>query len=97
VIHEDPGPRYHQSPHQTAQITADLALCRAGGVLWQAQLHARTRVPLPGVKAYEAAQLELGEHRNPEFERRFYQDARAVLGDQVLKKLNTLPDAPAPR
>ena len=51
----------------------------------------KTRVPPPKMSGFEASHLSLVKTRDPAIEKRFYDDARAVLGESVAGAIRNLP------
>ena len=72
-------------------IKAVLSLRRGGRAIWTEQMTGRTQVPLPDVAAFIGSRLAVSDHREPEAERRFYENARRAVLDAVDLKLRTLP------
>jgi hypothetical protein len=92
-----PGTYLH-SPNRTSAINLGLVLSERGKThaLWEGAVTARTRVPMPGLPAYQARRLALNERRDPAVEQFFYQDARAVLDKRLTAQLSTLPQPRSP-
>ncbi len=82
---------YLQSRDRTTQIEAVAGLGRSGRDLWVGNLTARTTVPLPNLPAYLASRIAVSDRRDPEVERRLYDDAFGQLRDQFGMKLRGLP------
>lgn len=82
---------YLQSPSRLSEIVASLALTRGPSTPWQDRVTARTRVPLPDLPAYIGGRLAVSDHRNPETERRLYEDARVQVFDMVTLKARGIP------
>jgi hypothetical protein len=97
VTEQTPG-TYLQSANRTSAIHLGLVLSERGKThtLWQGTVNARTRVPLPGLPAYQARRLALNERRDPPIEQSFYQDARTLLEKRLAAQLTTLPQLRSP-
>lgn len=91
-VNEDQGDYYLQSKNRISMIEADIALTRSGTDIWHGRCSARTQVPLPNLRVYEAHRLALGEKRVPEVEQRFYKDAFLSLRAKLIAKLREFPD-----
>jgi hypothetical protein len=93
---EDQGPNYLQSVHSTTQIHGRLGVVtREGSVLWETPFSARTRVPIPGLTAFEAGHLGASQRRDRAIERRLYDDALSVLKEQFAVKVRNFPEPKA--
>jgi hypothetical protein len=97
VTEQMPG-TYLQSANRTSAIHLGLVLSERGKThtVWQGTVNARTRVPLPGLPAYQARRLALNERRDPAIEQSFYQDARTLLDKRLAAQLTTLPQLRSP-
>ena len=83
---------YLQSKNRTTQIEAFFELTYQGKRAWQSRVLKQTRQPLLDLPAYQAGRLATSDHRNPEVERMFYDDALKSLIGQAAKNLRALPD-----
>ena len=85
---------YLQSKSRLSEIRATLSLTKRGAVVWSGRASGRTEVPLPGLSAYVAGRLAVSEVRDPETERRLYDDARRTALGQVANQARGLPGSP---
>jgi hypothetical protein len=82
---------YLQSKSRVSEIKAVLCLRRHGQAIWTEQITGRTQVPLPDIAAFQASRLAVSDHRDPDTERRFYDNARRAVLDAIDIKLRVLP------
>lgn len=82
---------YNRSKNRLSHIAAHVVLNRSDRTVWQVWVAGRTRVPCPDVSAYEAVQLGLPGRRDPELERRLYEDALRTLAARMPEPLRDLP------
>lgn len=82
---------YLSSRNQVSALDATVTLSDRGRTLWFAAPVAQTRVPLPGLPAYQASRFSLSTHRSPEFERLLYENARDALVQQLGSAVHVLP------
>lgn len=83
-INEQPIP-YLQSANRGTSISTHLELTRRRATLLDTQANAQTRMPPPGMPAYEARLIATAPRRSTDVERRLQRDAL----DQVLARLAT--------
>jgi hypothetical protein len=97
VTEQVPGTYLH-SANRTSAINLGLVLSERGKThaLWDGTVNARTRVPMPGLPAYQARRLALNERRDSAIEQSFYQDARTILNQRLAAQLKTLPQLRTP-
>jgi hypothetical protein len=93
-INESQEDTYLQSANQLSVIDGKLTLSRQGERIWHEMPVARSQIPLPGLPAYLASRVSVGEHRSAEFERLLYENARENLLHQLGSNLRRLPPCP---
>jgi hypothetical protein len=94
-VNEHQDETYLESLNRITSMDATLTLTRQGERLWKVTPLAKTTVPLPGLPAYQAGRVSVGGHRNVEFERLLYENARANLLNQIRSQLGRLPPCTA--
>jgi hypothetical protein len=82
---------YLQSKSRVSAITASLTLSSDGATKWSARVTGKTQVPLPDLPAYVGSRLAVSDHREPEAERRLYENARTSMLDLVGFNLKGIP------
>ena len=82
---------YLSSPNRLTRLDARFVLARGGEQVWFSRPFVKTTVPLPGLSAYQASRLAVGNRRSPEFERLLYDNARANLAERVASFVRGLP------
>ena len=65
-------------------------------IVWEARPFGKSRVPPPDMAAFEMSRLSVAKVRDPALEKRLYNDARTVLGENLAKSLQSLPAAQKP-
>lgn len=90
-INEKYEDTYLQSANRLSVLDGTLSLLRDGKRFWYESPTARTQVPLPGLPAYQASRVAVGDHRSPEFERLLYENARNLLAERLVANLRSLP------
>jgi hypothetical protein len=73
---------YLSSENRLSRIEAHLILTSPRKLVWETRPAAQTRVPLPGLTAYESRQLAVSRERMEAFERRLYEDARGQIDEK---------------
>lgn len=91
IVRESQTGFYLQSHDRVSLIELQASLVRSGRDLWVSLIVGRTRVPLPNLPAYLASRLAVSDRRDPEVERRLYDDALDQIRDQFGPKLRGLP------
>jgi hypothetical protein len=86
-IVEEQSEFYQQSKNRITELRATLSFKQADSVLWSVRLNARTEVPLPNLRAYEASRLAFAPEQSLTIEQRFYQNALASLRDKLILNL----------
>jgi hypothetical protein len=82
---------YLSSENRLSRIEAHLILTSPQRILWETRPAAQTRVPLPGLKAYESSRIAVNSARIEEFERRLYEDARGQIDEKFGQALGFMP------
>ena len=82
---------FFQTPLQTSRVTGYLALTEGPKLVWEARPYGKTRLPPPDMGAFELSRLTMAKARDPEVERRLYQDARSLFLESLGNALRTLP------
>jgi hypothetical protein len=95
TIEERQTTPYLQTPHRSSEIETSLTLSRGGSPVWSERLTVRTRVPLPMASSVDLRRFSVRTKRDPEIERRLYDDARAVLVEKLVQRLQGLPKTDA--
>ena len=85
------GGYYLQSQSRSGAIHGSVTLTKRREVVWTADLTGRTRVPVEGMPAYLGSRLAVSDRREPEAEKRLYEDAFASFTEQVGVKLRGVP------
>ena len=91
-VAEDMSEKYMQSKNRVSQLSARLVLTLRGTILWDRSAIGRTQVPLPNLPAYQGARIAAGDHHSPDFERLLYDNAYAILLDQLGRILRAFPE-----
>jgi tetratricopeptide (TPR) repeat protein len=84
--------QFFQTPLQGTRLNVHFALMKGTTVLWQTRIQAKTRIPPPDMNAFEMSHLSLTKTRDPAIEKRLYDDARIVLGENLATSLGKLPE-----
>ena len=82
---------YLQSKSRLSEVSAALTMVKGRETTWGDRSSTRTQVPLPDLPAYLAGRLAVSDRREPETERRLYEDARVRLVDVVVTRLGAIP------
>jgi hypothetical protein len=82
---------FFQSALHTTRLTSHVALLKGPKYVWQSRPQGLTRVPPPDMSAFEMSHISISKERDPALEKRLYNDARAVLSDNVATSLRSLP------
>ena len=82
---------YLESPNRITRLEAVVSYFRRGERLWYISPNVGTSVPIPGAPAYLASRLASAGRRSVEFERLFYDNARANLRERLGNYLKNLP------
>lgn len=82
---------YLSSQSRLSDLDAHLVLSRQGINHWGEAPRARTQVPLPGLSAYQASRLSVGDRRSAEAERLLYENARTNLIERLDYNLRNIP------
>jgi hypothetical protein len=90
-VHEAQDSLYLQSKSRVSAITASLTLSNASGTNWSTRITGKTQVPLPDLPAYVGSRLAVSDHRDPDTERRLYENARTSMLDMVGFNLKGIP------
>ncbi|MDB5351798.1 MAG: hypothetical protein JWN86_3045 [Planctomycetota bacterium] len=91
VVERNDG-NFFQTPLHTSRLQAILALKQGKAIRWQTQAQGKTRLPPPTMTAFEQSHLTLAKTRDPAIEKRLYDDARAVLAENLGGMLRTMPE-----
>jgi hypothetical protein len=85
---------YLSSENRLSRIEAHLVMTSPRKIVWETRPPAQTRVPLPGLTAYESRQLAVSRQRMEAFERRLYEDARSQIDAKFGQALTSMPACP---
>ena len=88
---EAPGVLYLQSQNRLTQVVTSLALVRGSEIFWQANVTARTEVPLPDLGAHASGKIAFAD-KDLDMEHRLYENARLSALDRVAMHLRALPE-----
>jgi hypothetical protein len=88
--------QYLSSPNRLSQIEATLVVSRSGEAIMRTSINGRTQIPLPGLSAYQASRLAVGDRRSPDFEHLLYENARALLLERLGTSIKSLPECHPP-
>ena len=90
IIERDGG-LFFQTPLHTARLNSWMTLKDGTKMLWQSRPNGKTRVPPPMMSAFESSRLSLVKTRDPDVEKKLYDDARFVLAENTALSLKNLP------
>ena len=82
VVERNDG-NFFQTPLHTSRLSAQIVLKRGTAVSGNASPRARRACPRPTMTAFEQSHLSLAKTRDPAVEKRLYDDARAVLAENL--------------
>ena len=82
---------YLSSPNRLTRIESRLTLTTGQRVVWETTPTARTKVPLPGMPAYQTLRAELKLDRSEELERLLYENARGQIEGKFNQALSHMP------